>query len=92
MGDLAVNLTQVILEAIAEDGTIPEPVTLTQRMLALIGNRIGNIDDRVKDLEENPIDPESIKEIVTEYLDEHPEILTMKLYRDEDDDLCEEDE
>ncbi len=87
-----VNLTQVILEAIAEGEAIPEPVTLTQRLLTLIGGRIGNIDERVAALEEHPVSPETIEQILIEYIEEHPEILTLGLFRDDDGDLCEEDE
>ena len=50
-----------------------------------------DLDTRVAELEENPVDPESIKEAVYDYMDEHPEVTHLGFYRDADGDLCEED-
>lgn len=50
-----------------------------------------DLDERVAALEENPVDPETVKEAVFEYMDDHPELDHLGFYRDTDGDLCEED-
>lgn len=50
-----------------------------------------DLDERVAELEENPVDPETVKEAVFDYMDDHPKPDHIGFYRDTDGDLCEED-
>ncbi len=79
-----VSLTQQILAGmVAGDSTLPEPVTVTQQLLVLLygvlkgdESSIADLIERVTELEENPLDPETVHTIVTELIEEHPEWVT----------------
>lgn len=88
----------------AASGLVPlsdveEPVTPRDKLLYKIAEdreaiieEQENLDGRVKDLEENPVDPETVKEAVYDYMDDHPDLTHLGFYRDSDGDLCESDE
>lgn len=57
-----------------------------------VGAEITDLDDRVTDLEENPVSPEDVQTAVDNYMDAHPELTHLGFYRDSDGDLCESDE
>lgn len=51
-----------------------------------------DLDDRVTELEENPVSPEDVQTAVNNYMDDHPELTHLGFYRDSDGDLCESDD
>ncbi len=84
---------------VGEDNGVPEPVWRQEEYLKAIyeaakGMAAGleDIDDRVSDLEDDPLSTEDVQTAVDNYMDAHPELTHLGFYRDDDGDLCESDE
>lgn len=87
----------------AASGLVPvsdveTPVTPRDKLLyriaadrAAIIEDVADLDERVEELENNPVSPESVQTAVNAYMDAHPEVTHLGFYRDADGDLCEED-